>query len=76
MLRAGDELNLTALVRSPSLKAGLAQRARIVLLAAEGCRTEIARRVGVPADGDRLEERYDAEAWTALDDRPSRAGRR
>ena len=48
VLRAGDELNLTALVRSSTVEAGLAQRARIVLLAAEGLpNAEIARRVGM-----------------------------
>ena len=46
--------NLTALVRSSTVEAGLAQRARIVLLAAEGLpNAEIARRVGMtPPDGD------------------------
>ena len=55
VLRAGDESRLTALVRSSTVEAGLAQRARIVLLAAEGLpNAEIARRVGVsPADGGR-----------------------
>ena len=36
VLRAGDESRLTALVRSSTVEAGLAQRARIVLLAARG----------------------------------------
>ena len=48
VLRAGDESKLTALVRSSTVQAGLAQRARIVLLAAEGLpNAEIARRVGM-----------------------------
>ena len=48
MLRVGDELKLGALVRSSTVEAGLAQRARIVLLAAEGLpNAEIARRVGM-----------------------------
>ena len=47
-LREGDEKTLNSLVRSSSGRAGVAQRARIVLLAAEGAsNTEIARRVGV-----------------------------
>ncbi len=48
VLRPSDEPKLTALIRSSTAEAGLAQRARIVLLAAEGLpNTEIARRVGV-----------------------------
>lgn len=35
-LREGDEKRLTALVRSSSVRTGMAQRARIVLLAADG----------------------------------------
>ena len=47
-LRAGDRDALVAMTRSSSGPAGLAQRARIVLLAAEGVpNAEIARRVGV-----------------------------
>ncbi len=47
-LRAGDEPKLSSLVRSSTVEAGLAQRARIVLLAAEGVsNTAIAARVGV-----------------------------
>ncbi len=48
VLRSGDEPRLTSLVRSTSGEAGVAQRARIVLLAAEGLpNAEIARRVGM-----------------------------
>jgi DNA-binding CsgD family transcriptional regulator len=48
VLRPGDDSALGSLVRSSSVQAGLAQRARIVLLAAEGLpNAEIARRVGV-----------------------------
>ena len=48
VLRAGDEQRLSAMVRASSAPAGLVQRARIVLLAAEGlANAEIARRVGV-----------------------------
>ncbi len=47
-LRAGDHKKLTAYLRASSTPAGLAQRARIVLLAADGVsNTEISRRVGV-----------------------------
>jgi len=43
VLGDGDEEELRRLVRSSSVRAGLAQRARIVLLAAEGvANTEIA----------------------------------
>ncbi len=48
LLRVGDHERLSALVRSGSVRAGLAQRARIVLLASEGIlNAEIADRVGV-----------------------------
>jgi transposase len=48
VLRAGDESRLRALLRAPTAEAGLAQRARIVLLAAEGLpNAEIARQAGV-----------------------------
>ena len=47
-LRAGDEPRLTAMARSQTTTASAAQRARIVLLAADGVpNAEIARRVGV-----------------------------
>jgi hypothetical protein len=75
-LRAGDEQELTTLVRSSSMRAGVAQRARIVLLAAEGVsNSEIARRVGVSRPtviGWR--DRYVAGGVAALDDR-ARPGR-
>ena len=48
VLRAGDEQRLREWTRSSTIPAGLAQRARIVLLASEGVRNaEIAERVGV-----------------------------
>ncbi|MFN8074083.1 MAG: IS630 family transposase [Kineosporiaceae bacterium] len=48
MLRDGDRVELERLVRASSVRAGLAQRARIVLLAAEGMsNTAIAAQVGV-----------------------------
>ena len=47
-LREGDRERLSGWMRSSTVKAGLAQRARIVLLAADGVsNTEIAERVGV-----------------------------
>jgi transposase len=47
-LRDGDRERLSAWTRSSSVRAGLAQRARIVLLAADGVsNTHIAARVGV-----------------------------
>ena len=47
LLRQGDRETLQRLVRSTSVRAGLAQRARIVLLAALGIsNTEIAQKVG------------------------------
>src|SRR4051795_3345216 len=46
-LREGDRVELERLTRASSVRAGLAQRARIVLLAADGVgTTEIAERVG------------------------------
>jgi transposase len=48
LLRDGDHEQLTRLVRASSARAGLAQRARIVLLASEGMlNADIAERVGV-----------------------------
>src|SRR6478609_8499945 len=48
VLRPGDAERLTSLRRSSTVEAGLAQRAWIILLAAEGLpNAEIARRVGV-----------------------------
>lgn len=47
-LREGDRPRLAAMTRSPTVRAGLAQRARILLLAADGLsNTEIADKVGV-----------------------------
>ena len=47
VLRAGDEQKLREWTRSSTIPAGLAQRARIVLLAAEGTsNAEVGRRVG------------------------------
>src|SRR6478735_75219 len=47
-LRDGDQQLLAAMTRSPTVQAGLAQRARMLLLASEGIsNTEIADKVGV-----------------------------
>jgi transposase len=75
-LRDGDRERLTGWTRSSSLRAGLAQRARIVLLAADGVsNTEIAKRVGVsrPTVID-WRTRYERSGMTGLDDEP-RSGR-
>jgi transposase len=75
-LRAGDRAELVRLARSSSVRAGLAQRARIVLLAADGVsNTAIADRVGVSRPtviGWR--ERYAASGIAGLTDQP-RSGR-
>jgi len=48
VLRDGDRAELTGMTRASTVKAGLAQRARIVLLAASGeSNTAIAEKVGV-----------------------------
>ncbi len=75
-LREGDRYRLEALVRSRSVRAGLATRARIVLLAADGLsNAEIARRTGTTRPtvlGWR--NRYASGGIAALDDQP-RSGR-
>src|ERR1700752_484073 len=73
VLREGDRSRLEGMVRSSSIRAGLAQRARIVLLAAEGLpNAEIARRTGTSrptvVDG---RARYDAGGISGLDDQRS-----
>jgi transposase len=76
VLRDGDRSRLEALTRSSSVRAGLAQRARIVLLAADGLpNAEIARRTGTsrPTVVD-WRARYDAGGLRALADQP-RSGR-
>jgi transposase len=76
MLREGDREELSRLMRSSSVRAGLAQRARIVLLAADGVsNTAIAELVGVSRPtviGWR--DRYLARGIAGLDDEP-RPGR-
>jgi transposase len=76
VLREGDRSRLEALTRSSSVRAGLALRARIVLLAAQGLsNAEIARMVGSsrPTVVD-WRARYDAGGIRALEDQP-RSGR-
>jgi transposase len=75
-LREGDREELSRLTRSSSVRAGLAQRARIVLLAADGVsNTGIAQAVGVSRPtviGWR--DRYAVHGLAGLDDEP-RSGR-
>ena len=67
-----DREVLASWVRSPSIRAGLAQRARIVLLAGDGLGTnEIVRRTGVSKPTVILwKKRYAAEGTGGLEDRP------
>src|SRR3954454_11380626 len=76
ILREGDRPRLEAMLRSSSIRAGLASRARIVLLAADGLpNAEIARRTGTsrPTVVD-WRARYDAGGIRALHDM-ARSGR-
>jgi transposase len=75
-LREGDRPRLAAMTRSPTVRAGLAQRARILLLAAEGLsNTEIADKVGVTRPTVLVwRERYADDGIDGLVDR-SRPGR-
>src|SRR3954471_24425571 len=75
-LRDGDRERLTAWTRSSTVQAGLAQRARIVLLAADGVsHTEIAERLGGERQtGPTGRGRYERSGLAGLDDRP-RSGR-
>src|SRR2546423_15602003 len=76
---AEDRAELTRWTRTPSLRAGLAQRARIVLLADEGVGTnEIVQRVGVSKPTViAWKKRYAAEGIGGVEGRPQpgRAGR-
>jgi len=71
-LPAGDRAELMRWTRMPSLRAGLAQRARIVLLAADGVGTnQIATRVGVSKPTViSWKRRYAGGGIDALADRP------
>ena len=70
VLRVGDESRLSSLARSSTVEAGLAQRARIVLLAAQGVpNAEIGRRVGVSRPTViQWRNRYEAGGISALGD--------
>ncbi len=72
ILPARDREVLRLWTRSPSMRAGLAQRARVVLLAAEGVGTaEIVRLVGLSKPAViGWKRRYAAEGFAGLDDRP------
>lgn len=76
-LRDGDRPRLEAITRSPSVPAGLAQRARILLLAADGVsNTDIADKVGVSRPTVLVwRQRYVEEGIDGLADR-ARPGRR
>ena len=76
VLRAGDEQKLREWMRSRAIPAGLAQRARIVLLAAEGSSSaQVGRLVGVSLPTvHSWRVRYATGGLAALDDRP-RSGR-
>jgi transposase len=67
-----DREVLASWVRSPSIRAGLAQRARIVLLAGDGLGTnEIVRRTGASKPTVIMwKKRYAAEGVGGLEDRP------
>ena len=71
-LPESDRAELSRWLRAPSMPAGLAQRARIVLLAADGAGTnEIVTRVGVSKPTViAWKKRYAAEGIGGLDDRP------
>ena len=75
-LRNGDRETLVSLTRSSTVAAGLAQRARIVLLAADGVsNTEIASRTGVSRPTVICwRGRYEESGLEGLADRP-RSGR-
>src|ERR1700757_801916 len=67
-----DRDELVSWTRSPSIRAGLARRAGVVLLAADGLGTnEIVRRVGLSKPAViGWKRRWDAEGLAGLDDRP------
>jgi transposase len=71
-LSDADRVELTRWTRSPSIPAGLSQRARIVLLAGEGVGTnEIVHRVGVSKPTViAWKKRYAAEGIAGLQDLP------
>ena len=76
VLREGDRKRLQALTRSSTAPAGLAQRTRIVLLAADGeSNTAIAEKVGVSRPTViAWRDRYQSHGLAGLEDEP-RSGR-
>ena len=76
LLRVGDKTRLEQLLRSTTVPAGLASRARVVLLAAEGVANhDIAAQVGVSRPTvNRWRSRYAAHGMAGLSDvkRPGR----
>src|SRR5919112_6795502 len=76
LLRAGDRAELERWLRSSSVPAGLAQRARLVLMAADGLpNQEIADRAGVSRPTVSLwRSRYAEQGLAGLTDR-ERPGR-
>jgi len=75
-LRDGDRERLMSLIRASAVRAGLAQRARIVLLAADGVsHTEIAELAGVSRPTViSWRQRYERSGLRGLEDQP-RSGR-
>ena len=75
-VRADDRATLLSWTRSSQISAGLAQRARIVLMAGDGvANSEIAERVGASRPTVRLwRSRYEADGLDGLEDEP-RSGR-
>ena len=75
---AGDREVLESWLRAPSVRAGLAQRARIVLLAADGVAVkDIVERVGVSKPTViGWKKRYATEGLDGLQDRPKPGRRR
>ena len=75
-LTAADRDELVSWTRAPSVRSGLAQRARVVLLAADGVGTsEIVRRVGLSKPAViGWKRRFAAEGIAGLDDR-AKSGR-
>jgi DNA-binding NarL/FixJ family response regulator len=71
-LRDGDRERLTVWTRSSTVQAGLAQRGRIVLLAADGVsHTRIAERLDVSRQTViTWRQRYEARGLAGLQDEP------
>jgi transposase len=76
VLRDGDRVRLESMTRSSAMRAGMVQRARIVLLADQGvANAEIARLVGCSRQTViDWRERYRVQGIVGLDDQP-RSGR-